>query len=132
MNGLGYVCSAIGAGESITLEDVPPGLSFVIGLGSNDYNAGYFNLYITETTIAGDVLNDLCLDAEELDAGLNIGLSNTCAMPDVGIPGCGTQSEATVWYEFDPGSDLQNILITLFPVGIENLKQISPLQSKFY
>ena len=119
VNGLGYVCSAIGAGESIMLEDLPPGISFVIGIGSSCNNAGFFDLDITETTIAGEILNDLCLDAEELDLGMNTGLSNTCSMPDVAMLECAPQSEATVWYEFDPGNDLQNLLITLFPIGIE-------------
>lgn len=119
-NGLGYVCSAIGAGESINLLDVPPGLSFVIGFGSNDNNAGYFSFNITETNTIGTVFNDECIDAEPLDTGINNNLSNSCALPDMAIPECGPQSEATVWYEYDQGTDLQTLLITLFPIGIEN------------
>jgi gliding motility-associated-like protein len=119
VNGQGYVCSAIGAGESINLVDLPPGISFVIGLGSSLNNTGYFDLNITETTIEGELLNDLCEDAEELDLGINTGLSNACSMPDILMLDCVPQSEATVWYEFDPGNDLQNLLITLYPIGIE-------------
>ncbi len=119
-NGLGYVCSAIGAGESINLIDVPPGLSIAIGIGSDDYNAGYFDIFITETTNIGTVSNDECIDAEPLDTGINTNLSNSCAMPDMAIPGCGPQSEATVWYEYDQGNELQTLLITLLPISIEN------------
>ena len=119
-NGLGYVCSAIGAGESINLIDVPPGLSMAIGIGSDDYNAGYFDIFITETTNLGSVSNDECIDAEPLDTGINTNLSNSCAMPDMAIPGCASQSEATVWYEYDQGNDLQTLLITLLPISIED------------
>lgn len=120
VNGLGYVCSGLVGGEMINLEDVPPGLSFVIGIGSDDYNAGYFDLHITESTNIGSVENDECLDAIVLDPGLNSTLSNSCAMPDVAIPGCAIQSEATVWYEFDPGAGLFDIDINLMPSNIEN------------
>ena len=58
-----------------------------------------------------------------MQIGVNTDLSNLCATYngapfDALIPGCPGQSEATVWYEFDPGAETQDITINLLSQGI--------------
>jgi len=116
--GFGYVCSAMAEGQSITLEDLPPGFHIKIAIGSGLNDAGHFDLII-ETANEG-VSNDLCDDAEEIFEGITANLSNVCSESDFFINDCPPQSEATVWYEYDPGSIPQDIEITLHSTGIES------------
>ena len=115
--GIGYVCSALAGGQSITLEDLPPGFHVKIAIASGLNNAGHFDLFI-ETANEEGVSNDICDDAEEIFEGTTIFLSNICAEEDILIDDCPPQSEATVWYEYDPGSVPQDIEITLHSTGI--------------
>lgn len=127
INGLGYVCSAIGSGEILHLENIPSGFTFLIAYGSDGNNPGFFDVKITETS-APDITNDLCPDAEELFNGVNLDLTNVCSTltpttnNDASIQTCGNQQEAsaTVWYEYDPGDEYQDIIINLISTGINS------------
>ena len=48
VNGLGYVCNGLD-GETITLENIPPGTTLLIAHGSEQENIGYYDAYILET-----------------------------------------------------------------------------------
>ncbi|MEM9547497.1 MAG: gliding motility-associated C-terminal domain-containing protein [Bacteroidota bacterium] len=124
VNGLGYVCSSIGNGESLILEDLPPNFTFLLAFGSALNELGWF--VVSMTSIADDyeeVTNDICPDVEILQSGINTNLTNFCAgfdntLIDSAIPGCAEQSEATVWYEFDLGDEIQDVTINLISQGI--------------
>jgi len=125
-NGLGYVCSAIGNGESLFLENLPPEFTFRIAYGSESSHTGWFDVKITETSNSPDASNDECPDADELFNGLNLDLTNACSTltpvtnQDAFIEVCDNPSEtnSTVWYEYDPGGEFQDITINLISTGI--------------
>lgn len=124
-NGQGYLCSALGSGETLNLEDLPPNFTFLVAFGSAENELGNFGVTMTNNSTGGEVTNDICTDVEFVVGGLNIDLSNNCATfngapYDAIIPGCPGLSEATVWYEFDPGDEAQDITIDLVSQGINN------------
>jgi gliding motility-associated-like protein len=73
-----------------------------------------------QATAGGAVVNDLCVDAIELFTGFNTPYTNDCATPDVEIPGCVDESEATVWFYYDPGIVPQDITINIISNGISS------------
>jgi len=125
VNGSGYVCSGIGNDESIVLENLPPNTVLNIAFGSAYGNSGYFGIYLEDTNDNDVVSNDICSDALPLTDGTNIDLTNICAtfsgyLIDPVIQNCEFNSEATVWYEFDAGSEPHDITINLNSNGISN------------
>ena len=117
-NGLGYVCSALGAGEILTLEDIPPNTSFSIGFGSGLGNMGGFKLSISSSDPAY-AINDECSAAIYLETGTNTDFDNFCSSDDISIEGCNPiQNESSVWYIFNDGVGPQDIVIELNSIGI--------------
>ncbi len=116
-NGNGYVCSAMSAGEILTLLGLPANSNLVFGFGSDGNNTGNLTITVNEVN-SGFSPNDECIDAINLNQGLNPELSNYCATIDEIIPSCEPQSEATVWYEFDAGSDPVDITLDLSLINI--------------
>jgi len=122
-NGLGYVCSALGSSEPLILENLPPNFTFLVAFGSSINELGHFGVIMYLDSDGGEVENDICSELEVVDLGLNTDLSNLCATYSAGpfdalIPGCAGQSDATVWYEFDPGVETQDVTINLISQGI--------------
>ncbi len=115
--GFGYRCSVLETGQSITLEDLPPGFHVKIAVSSGLNDAGHFDLFI-DAVDEEPVSNDFCDDAEVIFEGISWNLSNVCATEDLSIAECPPQSEATVWFEYDPGTVPQDIEITLYSTGI--------------
>lgn len=112
VNGTGFVCSGLVAGESINLEDVPPATSFFIVLANDANELGNYTLILNEEN-TGTVGNDDCDDLILLSEGVNTGFSNLCASSDIDIPNCFGQSNNTVWFQYDAGPDPVDLEISV-------------------
>ena len=118
INGTGYICSGIIGNEPLILDGIPPGTQFLIAIGSDNPDQGYYEITVLESPAGGSSNYDFCSNAIDLGIGYNSEFTNVCATADLDIPGCLTQSASTVWFEFDPGSISQDITINLLSTGI--------------
>ena len=119
INGLGYLCDALTTGNIMSLENVPPGTSFIIGIGSESNEVGNFWLTLNEEN-DGSVGNDFCDDLIDVFDGGNFGFSNLCASSDIDIPTCFGQSNNTVWFQYDAGPDPVDLQINVVPDDISS------------
>ena len=123
-NGTGYICNGLD-GDVLSLENIPPFTTIYIALGSDNGQHGHFDLSITETSTGVPLQNEECNVPFELFNGFNADLTNLCAgfssgVNDQPMVNCPGQYEATVWYEFDPGNEPQDISIEFDPLSITN------------
>lgn len=106
-------------GSPHELSCVFAGTTLYIAVGSSAAGAGDFEIEITETSAAP--ANDECADAETLSEGSNAGLTNVCASDDIDVGSCGaTDSEATVWFEYEITGPIIDIAFDVTTVDIVN------------